>query len=81
MTKKKFLYNLSRASYQKTGKQLSAAHFWGKIPRFLIRIIPKFGPLKVLQLENTYSRTERMFEASFQHDSGSLSTAAEPGGH
>ena len=35
MTKKKFLYNLSRASYQKNwGNDYQPPTFWRKIPRF-----------------------------------------------
>jgi hypothetical protein len=65
-TKKKFLYNLSRSNYE---------HEWGKdyhkpSPRerflaFLYRLIPKFGPLKVLQFKTPTPQTEQMFEASF----------------
>lgn len=66
ITKKRFLYNLSRASYQK---------YWGKVYQqptwrerflaFLARILPKIGPLKVLQLRTPTPQAERMFEASF----------------
>ena len=66
MTKKKFLYNLSRASYQKNwGKQYQPPTFGERFLAFLIRILPKFGPLKVLQLKTPTPETERMFEASF----------------
>src|SRR6202521_1056949 len=50
MTKKKFLYNLSRASYQKNwGKNYQPPTFWERFLAFLARILPKIGPLKVLQ--------------------------------
>ena len=66
MTKRKFLYNLSRASYQKNwGKQYQPPTFGEKFLAFLVRILPKFGPLKVLQLKTPTPETERMFEASF----------------
>jgi len=66
MTKKKFLYNLSRASYQKSwGKQYQPPTFWERFLAFLARIIPKVGPLRVLQLRTPTPETERMFEASF----------------
>jgi hypothetical protein len=65
-TKRKFLYNLSRSNYE---------HEWGKDYRkpspgerflaFLYRLIPKFGPLKVLQFRTPTPQTEQMFEASF----------------
>jgi hypothetical protein len=66
MTKKKFLYNLSRASYQKNwGKHYQPPTFGERFLAFLVRILPKIGPLKVLQLRTPTPETERMFEASF----------------
>ena len=66
MTKKKFLYNLTHASYQKNwGNNYQPPSFGEKFLAFLIRIIPKFGPLRVLQLKTPTPETERMFEASF----------------
>ena len=66
MTKKKFLYNLSRASYQKNwGKQYQPPTFGERFLAFLVRILPKIGPLRVLQLRTPTPETERMFEASF----------------
>ena len=51
MTKKKFLYNLSRASYEKNwGKKYQPPTFWENFLAFLTKIIPKIGPLRVLQL-------------------------------
>ncbi len=66
MTKNKFLYNLSRASYQKNwGKTYEPPTCWERFLAFLTRIIPKVGPLKALQLRTPTPETERMFEASF----------------
>ena len=66
MTKKRFLYNLSRASYQKNwGKNYQSPTFGERFLAFLVRILPKIGPLKVLQLRTPTPETERMFEASF----------------
>src|ERR1039457_4355537 len=66
MTRKKFLYNLSRASYQQTwGKDYQPPTFEERFLALLVRIIPKIGPLKVLQLRTPTPETERMFEASF----------------
>ena len=66
MTKTKFLYNLSRASYQKNwGHEYEKPTFGERFLAFLVRILPKFGPLKVLQLRTPTPETERMFEASF----------------
>jgi hypothetical protein len=65
-TRKKFLYNLSRSNYE---------HEWGKdyhkpspaerFLAFLYKLLPKFGPLKVLQFKTPTPQTEQMFEASF----------------
>ena len=66
MTKKKFLYNLSRASYKKAwGKNYQRPTFGERFLAFLARILPKIGPIKALQLKTPTPETERMFEASF----------------
>jgi hypothetical protein len=66
MTKKKFLYNLSRASYRKNwGKKYQPPTLWERFLAFLARIVPKVGPLKVVELRTPTPETERMFEASF----------------
>src|ERR1700688_2481870 len=47
ITKKKFLYNLSRASYQKSwGRVYQQPTFGEKVLATLARIVPKIGPLK-----------------------------------
>src|ERR1700676_1341845 len=52
ITRRKFLYNLSRASYQKNwGKQYEEPTFRERLLAFLVRILPKIGPLRVLQLK------------------------------
>jgi hypothetical protein len=66
ITRKKFLYNLSRASYQKNwGKQYQPPTFGEQFLAFLVRILPKIGPLKVLQLKTPTPAAEKLFEASF----------------
>ena len=66
ITRKKFLYNLSRASYQKNwGKQYQPPTFGERFLAFLVRILPKIGPLKVLQLKTPTPAAEKLFEASF----------------
>jgi len=66
ITKKKFLYNLSRASYQKSwGKDYQKPKCADKFLAFLWKLVPKFGPLKVLELRTPTPETERMFESSF----------------
>jgi hypothetical protein len=66
ITKRKFLYNLSRASYEKEwGKSYDRPTFGEKFLAFLTRLLPKIGPLKVLKLVAPTPETEKMFEASF----------------
>jgi hypothetical protein len=66
ITKRKFLYNLSRASYEKNwGKDYQRPTFFERFVAFLFKLVPKFGPLKVLQLRTPTPETEHKFEASF----------------
>lgn len=66
MTKHKYLYNLSRASYEhEWGKDYRRPSLYDHFLAFLYRILPKFGPLRVLQLRTPTPQTDRMFEASF----------------
>jgi len=66
ITKRKFLYNLNRAKYeQEWGKDYQRPTFGDKCLAFVYRILPKFGPLKVLQFKMPTPQTERLFEASF----------------
>ncbi|MEQ1472258.1 MAG: zinc dependent phospholipase C family protein [Candidatus Acidiferrum sp.] len=66
MTKKKFLYNLSRASYEKEwGKKYDQPTGGEKFLAFITRLLPKIGPLRVLQFRAPTPQTEKMFEASF----------------
>jgi len=66
ITRRKFLYNLSRAGYRKNwGRQYEPPTLGERFLAFLYLILPKFGPLKVLQLRTPTPATERLFEASF----------------
>ena len=81
ITKRKFLYNLSRASYEKEwGHDYQQPSFGDKFLAFLWRLVPKIGPLKVLQFRTPTPKTEKMFEASFNatmdHYRGLLSRQA-----
>jgi hypothetical protein len=65
VTRSKFLYNLSRASYQKNwGKDYQPPTFGEQFLALLAGIIPKIGPLKVLQLRTPTPEAVRLFEAS-----------------
>jgi hypothetical protein len=66
ITKRKFLYNLRRSNYEKEwGKDYTRPTFGDKVLAFIYRILPKIGPLKVLQFKTPTPDTEHMFEKSF----------------
>ncbi|PYU66501.1 MAG: hypothetical protein DMG49_22095 [Acidobacteria bacterium] len=65
-TKRKFLFNLSRANYEREwGKDYRKPSPGERFLAFLYKLIPKFGPLKILQFRTPTPQTELMFEASF----------------
>jgi hypothetical protein len=66
VTRQKFLYNLSRASYEKEWKRdYKAPGFGTKLLAFLINLIPKVGPFRTLAFRTPTPETEKMFMASF----------------
>jgi hypothetical protein len=66
MTKRKFLYNLRRAKYeQEWGHDYQRPTGTDKFLAFVYRILPKIGPLKILQFKTPNAETEHMFETSF----------------
>jgi hypothetical protein len=65
-TQKAFLYHLSRTSYERQWhKEYQKPSLWDRILAFLIRIVPKVGPLQVLTFRTPTPETERKFAASF----------------
>jgi hypothetical protein len=66
ITREKFLYNLSSASYEKKwGRNYRRPNFAERFYAFLFRLIPKIGPLKILTFRTPTPETEKLFEASF----------------
>jgi hypothetical protein len=66
ITRDRFLFNLSHASYEKRwGKDYRKPTFGEKVLAFLFRLVPKIGPLRALSFRTPTPETERMFEASF----------------
>lgn len=66
ITRHRFLYNLSRASYEKEwGKDYRPPTFGERFLAFLWKLLPKFGPLKVLQFKTPTPAAETMFQDSF----------------
>ena len=66
ITRKKFLYNLSRSSYEKEwGTQYRKPGFGTRFVTFLVEIVPKVGPFKALKVRMPTPEVEKMFMASF----------------
>ncbi len=66
MTKRQFLYNLKRSNFEKEwGKDYKKPSAGEKFLAFIYLLIPKWGPLRVLQFRTPTPETERLFEASF----------------
>ncbi len=66
ITKSKFLYNLRRSNYEKEwGKDYTKPKFSDKVLAFIYKLLPKIGPLRVLQFKTPTPDTEQMFEKSF----------------
>lgn len=66
ITKRKFLYNLKRSNFENEwGKDYKRPNGGEKLLAFLYLLLPKWGPLKVLQFRTPTPETERYFEASF----------------
>lgn len=66
VTRRAFVYNLSRASYRKQWKDKYLAPGAGtRILAFLIRILPKIGPLKALEFRPPTAQMESLFQLSF----------------
>ena len=65
-TRKRFLYNLSRSNYEREwGKNYKKPSPGEIFLAFVYKLVPKFGPLKVLEFRTPTPETEHMFEASF----------------
>jgi hypothetical protein len=66
MTRKTFLYNLSRSSYEKNwGATYSRPGIRSKILVVVLRIVPKVGALRPLSFKRLTPETEKMYMASF----------------
>jgi len=66
VSRKQFLYNISRASYEKEwGADYRRPGPGARFLAFLFRLIPKFGPLKGFGFKVPPPQVERMFETSF----------------
>jgi hypothetical protein len=66
VTRKKFLYTLSRASYRKEwGVGYRQPGFGTRFIAFLLRVVPKVGPFRSLAFRQPSPEVEKVFMASF----------------
>lgn len=66
ITRQKFLYHLSRADYEhQWNTKYRKPGFGARLLAFLLRLIPKIGPLQTLTLRAPTPETDQLFMASF----------------
>jgi len=66
VTRKNFLYNISRSSYEKNwGASYSRPGIRSKFLAALFRIVPKAGPLRPLSFKRLTPETEKLYMDSF----------------
>jgi len=66
LTRNKFIYNISRSSYEKDWKNhYQKPGFGTQLLTLLVRIIPKVGPFKALAFHAPTPATQTLFMASF----------------
>jgi hypothetical protein len=75
VTRKKFLYNLSRSSYEKQwGTEYKKPGLGTRLLTYLFRIIPTSGPFKALKIRTPTPEVEKLFMASFNASVDSYKT-------
>jgi hypothetical protein len=66
ITRRKFLYNLSRSSYEKNwGATYQRPSIKSKMLAGFFRIVPRVGPFKALAFKRLTPETEKLYMASF----------------
>jgi hypothetical protein len=66
MTRKKFLYNLSRSSYEKNwGATYQRPGVKSRMLATFFRIVPRIGPFKALAFKKLTAETEKLYMAGF----------------
>jgi hypothetical protein len=66
MTRDKFLFNVSRAEYEKKwGTQYRTPGLGSKVLAVIIRVLPKVGPLRALSFRMPTPQAEKLFMDSF----------------
>jgi hypothetical protein len=65
-TRKQFLYNIRRSSYEKEwGKTYERPGFGARFLALILRVLPRVGPLRGLSFKVPTPQTQRWFEDSF----------------
>lgn len=83
LTRRRFVYNLSAASYRKEwGRDYKQPGFVARLLAFAIRVLPKIGPLRALNFRSPTPQTDLLFQSSFDRTLSLYRTllAAEAGG-
>ena len=66
ITRKKFMYNLSRSSYEKSwGATYRKPTVWSRILATFFRIVPRNGPFKALAFKPQTAETEKLYMVGF----------------
>lgn len=66
MTRRKYIYNISRASYNKEwGPKYERPGIFARFLAFIFRVIPKIGPFRTLAFKPPTPETELLFMKSF----------------
>jgi hypothetical protein len=66
ISRKQFLYNIKRASYEKEwGRTYERPGFGAHFFAFVLRLMPRIGPFRGLAFKVPTPQTEKMFEDSF----------------
>ena len=66
MTKRRYIYNISRASYRKEwGNLYERPGFFARLLSFLFRLIPKVGPFRAFAFQPTPPAGQTLFMRSF----------------
>jgi hypothetical protein len=66
MVKRKFIYNISRPSYEKEwGANYDRPRFLDHVVAFLLKLVPPIGPLSDLRFKTPDAKSESLFMESF----------------
>lgn len=67
MTARKFQYKMSKRSFNlEFGKERQETKFFAKVAVFLIKVLPKIGPLKTLKFKSPGEEGQKLFARSFE---------------